>query len=743
MKLKIFIKIILFLISRHIFADIPSYIQYQGMLTENGLPVSGIRTMTYTVYRMPGVISVFSSGASSILVNNGVFSTNLAVPLYTVSPTNSFTFFLRVNVGGSDLSPDIYLQSVPYAYYAQSLGGIAWATNGNVGIGTASPSKKLSVYDSQNGESGIVAENPNIGTSAQSVVTVKSSSATGILSAYSSLFSGTFWADYAALISDIDASGLNIAAAGAAADMRFITGGDTSAYERMRITSSGYVGIGINAPVHKLHVSGTNAATHFFTTSGGTVSAPVFCLNGDTATGLYRPALNEVGFSVSGIQRMRLNSTGAVISSTATADIFAAGNGTAVIPSISFSNYPNSGLFAPGAALGFSVEGTEYMRFTNNFVGIGTVSPLARLHVNGGTTAAVIYASGGAGTTYTFSGMGSFTANYGGTTTVLFTNSAGPNGVLQLRSTTATNILLDAGGESFVNVSKFGVGTRAPVAKLHVSNTTASGYTACFDSDSERIIITNGRIGIGIQNPSYSIHIESGDTFTGGTVTGNKLVAGAGTAGIPSISFSNFPGIGLFSPGGMIGFSVGGSENMRIDGTGNVGIGTTTPGTKLDVAGNVRSGGEFFYSGVKTYFLRLPASAFVPERPSNYICSRDGYWYCNGGVMDLIAPANIPNGAFVTTVDFYLYQNAGSIGACVSLKSRANTGLSAVVVGAQWTNAAVTSMASVQTATANINSYINTVNNEYLVYAATSTSMGASTRIYGARVTYTMTNVGH
>ncbi|HBE04612.1 MAG TPA: hypothetical protein DC049_19365 [Spirochaetia bacterium] len=111
--------------------------------------------------------------------------------------------------------------------------------------------------------------------------------------------------------------------------------------------------------------------------------------------------------------------------------------------------------------------------------------------------------------------------------------------------------------------------------------------------------------------------------------------------------------------------------------------------------------------------------------------------------MDLIAPANIPNGAFVTTVDFYLYQNAGSIGACVSLKSRANTGLSAVVVGAQWTNAAVTSMASVQTATANINSYINTVNNEYLVYAATSTSMGASTRIYGARVTYTMTNVGH
>ena len=38
--------------------------------------------------------------------------------------------------------------------------------------------------------------------------------------------------------------------------IRFYTGGDSSSNERMRITSDGYVGIGVTAPAQKLDVDG-------------------------------------------------------------------------------------------------------------------------------------------------------------------------------------------------------------------------------------------------------------------------------------------------------------------------------------------------------------------------------------------------------------------------------------------------------------------------------------------------------
>ncbi|WII72955.1 tail fiber domain-containing protein [Bdellovibrio sp. 22V] len=163
--------------------------------------------------------------------------------------------------GGNSFATNATLgtnDNYPLAFETNATTRMTIDSNGQIGIGTGSPTRALDVQTNVSGMDGISYTNTNTGSAAIANMRITNSSGKQLsFSQYAATLSGgtNSFQPNGSLISANGAGGLSIETSVASA-IRFYTGGSSINEERMRIQATGEVGVGTSAPAAKLHVNG-------------------------------------------------------------------------------------------------------------------------------------------------------------------------------------------------------------------------------------------------------------------------------------------------------------------------------------------------------------------------------------------------------------------------------------------------------------------------------------------------------
>lgn len=406
------------------------------------------------------------------------------------------------------------------------------------------------------------------------------------------------------------------------------------------IVPSANVGIGINNPAKTLDVSGALGATLYASnatassTSGvtnwlraikGAVS--VFIGDNDSTAGyLSNEVAGNIRFNGAGVAWgdfgyyprsatttatdygvFRFSTTGVNINTTPNAKVgvgslysagsigiatTSAGYALNVGGDINFTGNlrQNGSIFTSGTQ--WTTLGSNIYNNNAGSVGIGTTTPASALHVNGNITVSNI-------PTYTGTGFMKQTAN---STTVVGGGPAGENVTFGPANRMFLNAPQVIAQTNFM-APTVSVGTNAvPTSKLYVvgQGTTAATVNSNFTNSAGSslfLVRDDGNVGIGTTSPSSSLHIFENDNASNAEVA---LQSGNGVTVQDKWSIYNN---GIGSGDGSLRFwntnVVNGGNALAILENGNTGIGTTTPGQKLTVAGIIQSssGGFKFPDG--------------------------------------------------------------------------------------------------------------------------------------------------
>jgi hypothetical protein len=320
----------------------------------------------------------------------------------------------------------------------------------------------------------------------------------------------------------------------------------TSTAERLRITSAGLVGVGTSAPSKKFEVANGDVRL----SDGYTISW------GDDAWRIFRNG-SQLRFDANGTQALTIDSSQRVGIGTSSPDAnldVRGSNASILISDSGRTQYWRIQNNETNDALVFNANDTsERMRIdSSGRVGIGTTSPGNLLHVSGTGTVCQL-ASSNNNNLINLKGNGATNGVWLGTT-------SSDDFVISSGASVTERARIDSSG-------RLGIGTSSPSTPLEVAGAVGSGVISDYLS-----LYYPQSYGGGGSGPRM--------LFKANDIAGTKSTY----AGIWSLLHANT--VGAHSGKLVFGTTSGGNlvERLRIDESGNVGIGTTSPSTILHVA---------------------------------------------------------------------------------------------------------------------------------------------------------------